>query len=859
MKNKICFAFIALAMGQLGLLGFAQERRNLTREDYGLWHTLQYGGTSYGGSWTYFSYVYENQPGTLYLKQTDTGKEYAFSAAYGGKITPDGRRFAYQRADTLFVLDPTTGQEESIGGVSRYDFTPDGRYLVYLTNASGGSVLNIRDIATDRVMSLERVSEYCFDPTGSRMIVVYNGRGQDDSIAVVPLGKTFPSSLSTVGTGKRGVEQFTWNASGTAFAFYANGDEAGEYTIGFIADCSNPEDVRYLDLAGVNRLHGTTTLAKTSLHVSEQADKVFFDVLPDTKEGVAPVSPIIWKSSDSSIPPKTERSYFRWHVWFPQLDEVTLIEDDSSIACALLDRQNKAVLLDNNRYLPLYEYGYRYSDVYLRDLKTGAKELILEKQLRANGHLVAAPDGRHIAYFKDNHWWCYEVETGRHACVTDRLDVVFNQSESDRLATHQAYSFGGWSVEGELLVYDKFDIWLISPDGKQSQRITKGAESGIRHRIVTYSGRSLRDSFFGFQALAYALDDGLMIRTLDTEKLNEGFGRWQQENGLKEIVRKDAKMYYTFKPIGANRYQYIETRFDTSPRLVQVDERGHEKVLTQANAQQAEYHWGKSELIHYNGPNGEKLKGALFYPAGYDPEKKYPMIVSIYELKSQELHEYTHPSLKTFGGVNVTNFTLEGYFVLLPDIAYTLNETGKSAVKCVLAAVDEAISTASIDAERVGLTGHSFGGFETAYIISQTNRFKTAIAGAGVHDLLGFYLDFDSSNLSNMERFENEQFRNQIPFTDPDFFSESPIHNVSSIETPVLVWTGADDKMVPPAHSTRLFAALWRLQKESTLLVYPNEQHSLVNPANQEDITRKFMDWFDHYLKGTPKAEWMGN
>src|SRR5690606_21568923 len=155
----------------------------------------------------------------------------------------------------------------------------------------------------------------------------------------------------------------------------------------------------------------------------------------------------------------------------------------------------------------------------------------------------------------------------------------------------------------------------------------------------------------------------------------------------------------------------------------------------------------------------------------------------------------------------------EGYFVLMPDIAYKLNSPGKSALDCVNAAIDKAFEFGSIDENKLGLMGHSFGGFETSYIVSHTNRFKAAISSAGVNDLLSCYLDIDSLNLSNMERFESEQFRNQIPFTDLEFQKESPIMSLETINTPLLIWTGLEDKLVPPNYSIKLSMGLWRLKK----------------------------------------------
>src|SRR5690606_37187283 len=190
---------------------------------------------------------------------------------------------------------------------------------------------------------------------------------------------------------------------------------------------------------------------------------------------------------------------------------------------------------------------------------------------------------------------------------------------------------------------------------------------------------------------------------------------------------------------------------------------------------------------------------------------------------------------------------------------YEVNAPGTSALLCVNAAIDAALRVANIDEANMGIIGHSFEGFEVGFIISQTDRFKAAVIGAGVTDLLSFYLGLDSSNISNMERFESAQFRNRHPFTSQAFIKESPIMNVQTIDNPVLLWTGSDDTLVPPTYSIKMFAALWRLGKISTLLMYPDEPHVLMKPKNQTDLSRKVMTWFDYHLKNRPKAPWINN
>ncbi len=260
------------------------------------------------------------------------------------------------------------------------------------------------------------------------------------------------------------------------------------------------------------------------------------------------------------------------------------------------------------------------------------------------------------------------------------------------------------------------------------------------------------------------------------------------------------------------------------------------------------------ELKHWNSANlvGNILSIIFYYSTTYI--LSVPLMSQKFDSNLLERIFLSSTYFKTY-----IMFALFPFIVLLPDIAYVLNKPGYSALQCVLSAVDQAVKTSSIDEQNIGLIGHSFGGFETSYIVGQTNRFKTAVAGAGVTDLLSFYLDIDSSDISNMERFENSQFRNRIAFTENEFLSESPIMNVKGINTPLLIWTGDNDKMVKSSYAIKMFAALWRLQKKSTLLIYPDEPHVIVNPVNQRDLTLKLTQWFDYQLKNSPKEDWMND
>jgi dipeptidyl aminopeptidase/acylaminoacyl peptidase len=228
------------------------------------------------------------------------------------------------------------------------------------------------------------------------------------------------------------------------------------------------------------------------------------------------------------------------------------------------------------------------------------------------------------------------------------------------------------------------------------------------------------------------------------------------------------------------------------------------------------------------------------------------MIVWVYENLSHLLHDYVNPT-EYSAGFNRTNYTSAGYFVFLPDIKHTFNDVGVSAVRCIEAGVKAVLKKGLVEADHVGLIGHSFGGYETNFTITQTNLFATAVAGAGNTDLISNYhsIAFGDDNDSRMHWYESQQYR----FTDsfyqnPEaYYRNSPLHQIQGIHIPLLLWSGKEDARIDWHQSIELFTGLRRLGKPCELLLYPDEGHNLSKPENQLDLTRRIKAWFDRYLK----------
>jgi dipeptidyl aminopeptidase/acylaminoacyl peptidase len=254
------------------------------------------------------------------------------------------------------------------------------------------------------------------------------------------------------------------------------------------------------------------------------------------------------------------------------------------------------------------------------------------------------------------------------------------------------------------------------------------------------------------------------------------------------------------------------------------------------------------------------LQAVLVYPADYDATKKYPMVVFIYEVLSSLRHQYVNPTLYNGIGFNVSTLSLDGYFVLLPDISYEKGDSGVSAADCVVAATKKVLALGIVNPKQIGLTGQSFGGYETNFILTQTNLFAAAVSGSAVSDTVQHYFTINKDyNTIDGWRYENQQYRMGCSFFDctESYLRNSALLHADAITTPLLTWAGKLDENVNSRQAEGLYAALRRLEKEHVMLVYNTEGHIFSSPENQSDLTLKINDWFGHYLKGAPKANWM--
>jgi len=346
-------------------------------------------------------------------------------------------------------------------------------------------------------------------------------------------------------------------------------------------------------------------------------------------------------------------------------------------------------------------------------------------------------------------------------------------------------------------------------------------------------------------------------------------GAWSKKSGYarlapganapEKLVWLDKSVTRLAKAKDADVYHYVVQSFDDSPdAFIAGADLKNAKQATATNPFQSKYAWGRAELIEFKSEKGQRLQGVLRYPAGYEPGKKYPMIVYVYEKRSDSLHQYSAPSEREY--YNVSSFTSAGYFEFEPDIVFRPREPGLSVVECVRPAVAAVVATGAVDPKRVGMIGHSWGGFDTAFMATHTDTFAAAVAGAPITDLVSNYGSHHfSSGIAETDHIETGQQRMQVPVWEDlaAYTRNSAVFTVNTMTTPLLIEVGDSDGTVFWHQGVELYNAARRAKKDVVLLVYGGEDHGLRQKPNQVDYHRRIMDWFGHYLKGEPAKPWI--
>lgn len=790
----------------------------------------------------------------LIVQRTSEDDKKIFPQAQAGKFNGE-YQFGCLSKDTLKLYDLKTGSIERIFDVAAFSFSAEHNYTAVVVKTDGQLLLEIRNKTGNIIHRQSGITSYAFDAESSG-VVVSAGNGKSSKVeAIFFKNQIIKKGLAASTTApfkkllwKTGSISFIENHEGQCKMYYYNINHDKLSVLDSNVTAGFPVGM-YLSDAALSNSVNTSDGAKIIVWIKEK---------PDSSRVIDQKKVEIWNTKDKRL--HSARKYL---IDYKMADKMVLWNVEKNTAFQITDKEfpkgflsagyNYAFVYDPLAYEP-QSIQYTPYDLYMVNLQTGRRKLII-RNYTMNKKPFGSPDGANLCYAHKGQWWIYNTAGDAHIPITKADSGFFDAEDNNRPEEDSPYGFGGWTTDGEVILYDRFDLWRISRDGKSRKRLTRGRESQKIYRIKLFTSDPANSNIESNKGVI-DLKKGFLLETLNRETMSSDLSYWNIKSGAVQMVSEDKKISQVQKAADKDIYMYVDQSFESAPRLMVYDR--HPKVVFQSNPQQGDFYWARCEKIEFT-VDSIKTKGILYYPADYAKGKKYPMVVNIYERQFFYINDYINPSMTESVGFNVHNYTSNGYFVLMPDINYEYGNLKKSVTRSVLAGVDEVIAKGIVDPAKIGLNGHSFGGYETNLILTQTGRFAAAVSGAAITDLISSYL-YVGPLLGKPDFFraEHQQFRiGKSLYADmQSYINNSPVLLAPSVSTPLLGWAGENDRQVHTYQSMEFYLAMRRLNKEHILLIYPGEEHELADPENAIDLNTRILQWFNYYLKNGKKYSW---
>jgi dipeptidyl aminopeptidase/acylaminoacyl peptidase len=779
-----------------------------------------------------------------------------------GGAQGDAPRDTRPRGRDLILRDLKTGSELLIGNVSEFNFNKSGRYLALVIDAAdqAGNGIQIRDMQTGVITPLETSASF--------------------------------------------YERMAWSTEGDALALLKGKDDR-QYrerlfsVVGYTGfDKGTPVKTTYDPAEDKSFPAGMSVSGNRGPQWTEARDALIFGIAPLTKvpppagrgrgAGAGEAAPaeaggagggggatedttnerpnlVIWHYKDprlqsqQEVQENTDRAFNYTTLYRVDDKKLVRLADDEvrNVTISPIGRGRHVVGTANGAYeLQGNLDGIRFQDVYAIDTKTGQRKTI-KKQLRWGN--AASPNGSKYLYYENRHFYVFDMESGTVRNITMNVPSSFVNVEDDHNIVDPPSGVVGWTADSAaVLLSDRWDIWKVP--------VTAGAPAVN----LTVNGR--KDQIRYQQRIRIDLEE----RGIDLTKpqyfsaMSEwtkraGYGILQPgQTGLKMLLWEDASISGLQKAEKGDIWIYRKETATTAPAIFVTDATlGAGRKIIDTSAETAPYQWSSgAQLLTYtnNHPDPKKrvqLQASLYLPANYEKGKQYPLMVYIYERLTQGHYQYGRP---TSNGFSRQAYTSNGYAVLQPDIKYYVNDPGMSAVWALVPAVQAAIKTGVVDPKRVGLHGHSWGGYQTAHTITQTDMFAAAIAGAPLTNMISMYsIIYKNTGGTNGAIFESSQGRfTSGPWDEWQAYTRnSPVAHAKNVKTPLIILHNDLDGAVDFTQGVEYYNTLRRLGKPVIMLEYPGENHGLARPANQQDYTVRMKEFFDHHLKGAAAPDWL--
>jgi dipeptidyl aminopeptidase/acylaminoacyl peptidase len=900
----------------VGSITVYSQKKILTHSDIQMWRTINNEKISTDGNYVVYDLQRENSDSQLILKTSNGETILEYERARNGQFSYDSNFLAFTikpssdsindmkrrkvkkdklPKDSLAVFNMRTKELVKFPNLKSYKLPEEwSGYVAYLledvkeTKASkskesdststekekkkkskkvskkNGYHLVVYDLEKKERDTFNYITNYTFAKKGKKMAFASTGNEDNENEGVYILDVKTDKLIHIFNTPKSKYAKLSFSESGERFAFVVDSDttkvqirpneiytwQEGSTSVNKLLDNTNTPD-------------GYLVSSDGDVTFSEDETKLYFGlrlppVIKDTtllKDEIVNVEvwtynePRLYTVQELQVKNDTIKSFKT--VYNFKLDKLFQIGEKDFPNVELTDKGNAQMALVNTTTpyeLESQWTGRRLKDYALINTNTGAKKLVLKKTPNAD----LSPKAHYVFGYNeiDTTWFAYNIKTETYKELTKGKGFYNELNDSPNYP--RSYGSAGWlENDKDILLYDRYDIWKFNPDTGVGTNLTNGRSNKTVYRYIKLDE----------DAINISPKSKWLLSTFNETSKSAGFVEFDPKNNtIKEL---EFGPYVYSRPTKAklsNKLIFTRESFNDFPNLRSTDLKFEDQhILSDANPQQKDFNWGNVELVNWTSLDGIPLTGLLVKPENFDPHKKYPMIVNFYERSSDGMHRHRPPSYVR-STISYSYFASRGYVIFNPDIVYREGYPGESAFNCVISGVNSIIEKGFIDKDNIGVQGHSWGGYQIAYLVTKTDIFKAAESGAPVPNMISAYGGIRWwTGLSRQFQYEHTQSRiGGTPWEYPlRYIENSPIFNIDKINTPLLIMHNDADGHVPWYQGIEFFVSLRRLSKPAWFLNYNGEPHWPLKYQNRKDFTLRMAQYFDYYLKGESMPVWM--
>ena len=903
---------LLLVYGLFFAIGTFSQKIAIDHTAYNRWNKIERQVISNDGNWI----AYETTPlkgdgfvciFNVLTNKTDTihrGKDPMFNAHSTlllVKITPGYdtlRNCEFNKVektkwpkDSLYILDLSTQKSLKVAKLKQYKLSDDGGRIAYLTEAakispakkkwycpfqkkeqpapkSNGGLLVVLNNSLEKEFEKKQVTEFEFTPKGEWISFITHQKVKSDSCSLHFYDFSSKSSHQLINETAYKLPAWSPDYSKVAFLSSSDSSKIKQFKLHFMSTSDWVDWVIGDSLT--KEIDTTKGISENRAPLfSRQGNYLFFGVadrvkvVKDTLLDAEKVQLDIWHYQDDRIQPQQlvqlKEDLKKNDLYVLDIDHKKILKlsndtlrvyvDKNQIGDFLLATSNGSYAIQSQWSSPALE------DVYRINLQTG--EIRLIKAAQGFGGALS-PKGRFYSYFdatSKNHF-LVDLEKNSETCVTCEVkNVTWHEDINGQpMLEGPIRDLQYVAGENDFIVSSEFDLWNYSLETKKLTCLTEneGALNGIRLSLTKWESDSV-----------YVDLNDCYVRGLNTKTKGSHVFSFQNHNGhvdFREVYHTDHSITSLLKSKNNKQIMLRKMSVSQYPEISLMDSSfSDEKIISNTNPQQIDYNWATVELVKWKGYDGTSLEGLVYKPEDFDSTKKYPLIIYYYELNADNLHNHNAPRPSS-STINPVEYASAGYLVFIPDIRYKAGYPAKSAYNCIMSGTDHLIKNFPVDSLKMGLQGQSWGGYQTAQLITMTSRYAAAMAGAPVGNMFSAYGGIRwGSGLNRQFQYESTQSRigKTIWEAQDAYIENSPIFHLPNVSTPLLLMHNDMDGSVPWYQSIEIYNGMRRLNKPCWLLNYNNDDHNLTKMPNKMDLSIRMRQFFDHFLMNEQAPLWI--